>query len=128
MNQIGPGEFSDPNEIGESMQEVPSVPTDPPILISQSETSITLEMPELFGADTGGSPILSYNLQYNQGGSSSNFVSVIGESPPNLLLTITKGGLNTNTLYRFQYRVQNKLGWSDGVSPQIEVRSATYPS
>ena len=65
---------------------------------------------------------------YNQGGSSSNFVSVIGESPPNLSLTVTKSGLNTNVVYVFKYRVQNKFGWSNGYSPTVEVRSATFPS
>lgn len=44
-------------------------------------------------AKTGGSDILSYNLQYNAGGSSANFISVVGETPNSMVLTITKDGL-----------------------------------
>jgi len=41
---------------------------------------------------------------------------------------ISKGGLNTNILYKFKYRVRNKFGWSSEYSPFIEIRTATYPS
>lgn len=94
-------------------------------MISQSETSITVEMPEITGIATGGSTITSYNLVYS---SNIAFASIVGEAPNNLLLTITKGGLNTNTLYKFKYRIRNKFGWSADYSPYIEIRTATYPS
>ena len=82
-------------------------------------------MTEINGIETGGSPITSYNLVYSP---NLSFISIIGENPNNLLLTITKGGLNTNTLYKFKYRVRNKFGWSADYSPIVEVRTATYPS
>ena len=82
-------------------------------------------MPEVEGTDTGGSTITSYNLVYSP---NSSYGSIVGENPNNPLLTITKGGLNTNTLYKFKYRVRNKFGWSADYSPYIEVRTATYPS
>ena len=82
-------------------------------------------MPEIVGTDTGGSPITSYNLVYSP---NISFTSIVGENPNNLLLTITKGGLNTNTLYKFKYRVKNKFGWSADYSPFIEIRTATLPS
>ena len=41
-------------------------------------------MPEITGLTTGGSTILSYNLQMNSGGSSTVFTSLTGESPDSL--------------------------------------------
>jgi hypothetical protein len=43
----------------------PYTPTLAPILIEQLETSIKVELPEITGLATGGSDILSYNLQYD---------------------------------------------------------------
>ena len=82
-------------------------------------------MPEITGLNTGGSPITSYHLVYSP---NLSYVSIIGENPNNLQLTITKGGLNTNSIYKFKYRVRNKFGWSADYSPYVEIRTATYPS
>lgn len=67
-NAYGDGDFSDPNTTGLSVQTVPHKPLLAPVLVSQSETSITVQMPEIVGDNTGGSDILSYNLQYDAGG------------------------------------------------------------
>ena len=107
------------------MMQIPYTPAFAPIMISQAETSVTVEMPEITGIESGNSPVTSYNLVYS---SSLSFISIIGENPNNLLRTITKGGLNSNTLYRFKYRVRNKFGWSADFSPDIEIRTATFPS
>ena len=125
INTIGEGELSDPNAVGVSMQQTPATPSSAPELISQAETSVTVLMPEITGIDTGGSSITSYNLVY---GTTLSFTSIVGENPYNLIRQVTKGGLNTNLLYRFKYRVRNKFGWSAGYSPYIEVRTATKPS
>jgi hypothetical protein len=69
-------------------------------------------MPEITGSFTGGSEIISYNLQFNQGGSSQDYISVVGEAPNNLLRIVTKGGLQTDVVYSFRYRVKSKYGWS----------------
>lgn len=42
--------------------------------------------------------------------------------------TITKGGLTTDTVYAFKYRVRNKYGWSATFSPELSARAATLPS
>lgn len=122
---MGPSELSDPNTTGVTVQQIPMAPSLAPIMISQAETSITVQMPQVSGLDTGGSPITSYNLVYSP---NLSYTSIIGENPNNLLLTITKGGLNTNTLYKFKYRVRNKFGWSKDYSPYVEIRTATLPS
>lgn len=126
-NQIGWSAYSDPNTSGVMAEERPSTPLSAPVLVSQAESTITLEMPEIFGHSTGGSEILSYNLQYNGGGANPNFISVIGEVPDSLLRTISKGGLTTNIVYSFRYRVRNKYGWSSGFSPVVKLRAATIP-
>lgn len=41
--------------------------------------------------------------------------------------TITKGGLTTDVVYKFKYRVRNKYGWSEGFSPELSARTATLP-
>lgn len=86
-------------------------------------------MPEVVGQPTGGSDILSYNLQYNSGGSSANFVSVIGETPNSMILTFTKGGLTPDVIYSFRYRIKNKYGWNEGgYSPILQALAASLPS
>lgn len=42
-------------------------------------------MPTVVSPQTGGSPITSYNLQYNGGGSGTVFTTLIGEVPDNLV-------------------------------------------
>jgi hypothetical protein len=109
-------------------QNIPAVPNFVPLLKLQSETGLTIEMPEIYGAETGGSEILSYNLQFNMGGNSNNYISIVGEAPDNLQRTITKGGLTTDVDFKFRYRVRSKYGWSQGYSFILTSRTATIPS
>jgi titin len=86
-------------------------------------------MPTILTSGTGGSPITSYNLQYDQGNSADQtFVSLIGETPDNnvAVTQVTLTGLTVNTVYSFQYRVRNKHGWSSfsAIAPLL---TATVP-
>ena len=128
FNSIGWGEYSPANTQGQAVEALPAIPTFAPIMISQSETAITVELPEIYGANSGGSEILTYNLHYNMGGISTNYISIVGEAPENLLRTITKGGLQTNVVFKFKYRVKSKYGWSKDFSPVLEARTATLPA
>ncbi len=65
------------------------MPTSSPILISQSESTITVEMPVLSGSDTGSSPILSYNLKYYIGSNNSTLVEVVGGTQDSLLRVVS---------------------------------------
>jgi hypothetical protein len=85
-------------------------------------------LPEIYGTDTGGSDILSYNLLYNMGGNSENYISIVGEAPDSLERAITKGGLATDVVFKFKYRIKSKYGWSEDFSPILEARTATIPS
>jgi hypothetical protein len=58
-------------------------------------------MPSVTGNLTGGAYITSYNLQYNGGGSSTIFISLVGEAPLSLSQTYKTSGLTTNTVYVF---------------------------
>lgn len=96
-------------------------------MIEQAETQIRLNMPMIYGDDTGNSPILSYNLQFNLGGNSEQYISVVGEAPDSLVQEVLKGGLTTDVVYKFRYRVRNKYGWSEDYSPIMQARTATIP-
>jgi hypothetical protein len=62
------------------------------------------------------------------GGVSTNYISIVGEAPVNLLREITRGGLTTNVIFKFKYRIKSKYGWSEDFSPVLEARTATIPS
>jgi hypothetical protein len=86
-------------------------------------------MPSILASGTGGSPITSYNLQYDQGNATHpTYVSLIGETPDNnvAVTQVTLTGLTVNTAYSFRYRVRNKHGWS-GFSAVTPLLTATVP-
>jgi hypothetical protein len=131
-------DFSDPNTgIDVTVQQEPATPPTAVALVSQSESSVTVQMPTLASSYTGGSDITSYNLQYDQGAalssgvtpSEEDFVSLVGEIPANNLdvTEVTLNGLTTDRVYSFRYRAANKHGWS-GFSEVLGVISATVPA
>jgi len=61
------------------------------------------------------------------GGNSENYVSIIGEAPDSLQLVIVKGGLQTDVVYKFMYRIKSIYGWSSGYSPTMSAITATLP-
>lgn len=77
--------------------------------------------------DNGGSVIISYNLQMDDG-KNGDFFSVAGDDYNIGLLrvftltNITKGGT-----YRFRYRVKNSIGWTK-YSPVTYILAASVPS
>ena len=70
-------------------------------------------MPAIAGLSTGGLPILSYKLEWNQGGSGNAFVALVGDTPNYSTDTsFLKDSLTTGTMYKFRYTVLNDVGWS----------------
>ena len=61
-------------------------------------------------------------------GDSNIWVSIIGEDSDSLMRVITQGGLTTDVIYSFRYRVKSLYGWSDQFSPVTSARTATTPS
>ena len=130
---------SSPNDgMSVKVQQAPAAPPTAPVAPAKSESALTLEMPEQPVALAGGSAITSYNLQYDQGGppgtntpgpaQDSDFISLVGEVPAanSATLSVPLGGLTTNTIYTFRYRVKNKHGWS-AFSSRLQALTATAP-
>lgn len=88
-NAFGWGEYSLANTEGILTEQKPSSPSLAPILISQAETALTVEITAIEGIDTGGSEILSYNIQFKRD-EDSTYVSIVGESSNNLQLTVSQ--------------------------------------
>jgi hypothetical protein len=83
-------------------------------------------MPLIEGdTDTGGLAILSYQLEWDQGGSS--WVALVGESSESLATSYTVTGLTVGQAYSFRYIVRNEVGSSAAYSPVLSTSSATVP-
>ena len=94
------------------VSQAPRKPLASPYMIYQAITSIKVGIPEVTGFVTGGSPLLSYNLQYRSETTLPiEFTTLIGEVPDSMALDYLKFGLQTDVVYDFRYRVKNKHGW-----------------
>jgi hypothetical protein len=92
----------------------PQAPSQGPVVLEVKASSITVEY--IWGAlDNGGSPLLSYHLQF-----ADTFVGqwrdVNGQDIDSLLTVYQVTGLTLGREYSFRYRVRNVIGWS-GYSP-----------
>jgi hypothetical protein len=74
--------------------------------------------------ETGGSTILSYNIQVDDG--SSNFIDIQGYSSDSLLLSAAVA-VEQGVIYGFRYRAKNIYGWSQ-FSPTAFILAASPPS
>lgn len=121
VNIIGTG-GSNENTSGALIIVPPLKPTSPPSRINSSstKTAIGLSYQALTGTNTGGSAILSYDLQWDQG--TGTWTSLVGYNPYSLATTfVTPSTLTTGSYYSFKYRAinQNAESWgafSDPVS------------
>lgn len=126
-NAYGSSSISSDSSSGATVKKAPSKPGSAPTLVSQTKDTINVSWSAFSSnSETGGSPILSYNLVYDEGTSGVSFVSLIGESPYSTATSYSKGGLTTDTLYQFKVRAYNKYGWSD-FSDVLTARAATRP-
>ena len=78
----------------------------------------------------GGSPLLSYNIQWDQGSGTID-TELIGYSVPYLslsyLVTSSVEGLVNGATYKFRYRASNKFGWGE-YSDISSILAATIPA
>jgi len=94
------------------------------------ETRATVEMPEIPAGDataTGGSPILSYSLEWDSGSSGAGFSALVGLTGDNLNRVQMATGLTAGASYQFRYRVRNQYGWGP-YSAVLTVVAADPPS
>jgi hypothetical protein len=78
------------------------------------ESQIRVIMTEMIlETETGGSPITSYSMDWDEGSSGNQYVPYVGYYDDNLNLSIDFTQLTKGNYYRFRYRVKNIYGWSD---------------
>ena len=76
--------------------------------------------------DDGGSPILSYSLEIDDGKGGS-FSKVVGFNSNSLLTAYTiTSGIESGRTYRLIYRVKNAVGWGE-YSPETFILAADVP-
>jgi len=102
------------------------------LILGADAQQISLTLPVLDGADTGGAPIVGYDMQIDDGKSGAFRYVLGGNRSENTLatsvfLTAESDGVEKGLTYRVRYRAINEIGegpWSD-IS---YVRAATLPA
>jgi len=90
----------------------PRKPSAAPSTILSKTNSKSLYVQYTIPEYDGGSPILTYELQMDDG-KGGDFVSLIGYDENYLKLSyIVEGNVTKGKLYRFRYRTKNSVGWS----------------
>lgn len=107
---------------------IPAAPLVAPTNTSQSSTSISLSYNALTTTlETGGAPILSYNLQMDDGLGGA-FTDLYGVTADTLITSYTVYGLVKGRVYAFRYRARNIYGWNSDYSPIFRLRAADLPT
>ena len=100
---------------------IPSAP-DAPTISASDETSIILNW--LAPADNGGTPLLNYIVQWNNGGLGNDFIDLITVDAT--VLTYTLNDLTTGENYSFRIIAKNAVGSGPNSLPFASV-SAAFP-
>ena len=91
------------------------------------DTQIKVDYGALLSANNGGSTILSYSIEMDNGKGGS-FVSLAGETTNILSTSYTIAyRIRSGVMYRFRYRAKNIAGWS-GYSPITYIKAAARPA
>lgn len=114
---------------GAAVQTEPLKPSSAPTrAASSSQTALVTEWAALTGTDTGGSPIVSYALQYDDASGGSVWTDVIGSSSDSLALTYSVTvSITIGETYLFRYKAKNIHGWSEW-SDELELVAASVPT
>jgi hypothetical protein len=114
------------------LASVPAPPTSGPSMVSQSGHSISIIYQALTTiSQTGGSVIMGYNLQMDDGMGGS-FTDIFGSNndpvtSDNMILYYTAFNLIRGRNYGFRYRGRNVFGWSSTFSPVIYILAIEIP-
>ena len=126
-NERGSSVASDPNASGARVQVEPLAVTAPTRGSSTGPAQLEVNWSSLTTPNDGGSPVLSYHLQYDSGTSATSWTDVIGLSPDSLLLTFTvSSNIDSGTLYGFRVRARNIFGWGPYSTPTY-IKAAREP-
>ena len=113
------------------MQTVPLIPSAPTRDSSTTSTQLVVNWSQISSPNDGGSPIISYNLQYDAGSGATSWVDLIGNPTNSLVLTYTfTGSITAGKTYNFRMRVLNLQGWSSysNITPIIAASVPGSPS
>ena len=132
-NEIGWSIFSSeiPDASAIPMQTVPLIPSAPTRDSSTTSTQLVVNWSQISSPNDGGSPIISYNLQYDAGSGATSWVDLIGNPTNSLVLTYTfTGSITAGKTYNFRMRVLNLQGWSSysNITPIIAASVPGSPS
>jgi titin len=125
-NAYGTSSESPPSTGAALIEVVPHKPNTPRRAAQTHETQIELEYDALTGVATGGSPILSYVVKWDQG--TGSYVNLAGDLTPNLATTVLfTTGISSGVSYEFKIYGRNVHG--DGVeSDPVTILAATVPA
>ena len=128
---LGMGPYSEANTEGVLAQTVPTAPSNSPTRgasTGEAQLEILWEFLTATGAD-GGSPILSYGLEVDDGAGGA-FVPVAGSDPVGAPYTqnskLWTTAIASGSTYRLRYRAYNVHGWG-AYSPEGTIVAATVP-
>lgn len=105
---------------------MPTTPAASPTLIEQTDKTLKINMPFIATAQSGDSPIVSYNLEIDDG-NGGDFKSLTGYSPTSMLRDFVVTNVTRSSTYRLRYRVLNAVEWSN-YSANLNALVATVPS
>ena len=130
INSIGSGLPSSYNTIGVRAQTPPhKPPTAPTRNAATSQATVHVDYALLTTPATGGSTILSLQLQWDAGTSGATWTTLIGFSPYSTTQTMSISGAQiiTGRVYKFRYRAFNIHGWG-AYSDAADILAASSPS
>ena len=97
-NSLGESVLSPANTVGATICQIPSQ-MNPPVLVSRTIDSITIQWAALIGTNTGNSPIISYDLRWDSA-SGQTIYQLTDSLVTNYTVTGLTGGFN----YTFKVR------------------------
>lgn len=127
QNTHGWSPVSSTNTLGETVRTKPVQMNTPTRGTSTTISQIQVNWVALTAnADKGGSTILSYHLQWDQG--TNTYVDLIGFSTESTAITYTvTSGITGGQTYKFKVRAKNLYGWGD-YSAEASIIAAQEPA
>ncbi len=117
------------NQVGVLVQTRPTKPHPMTVELVNTNTYQTIvwmtSMTDFI--ETGGSPVVSYSLEWDNGSNGASWFVLNGVAENNILLRYLMSDLTAGRTYKFKYRVRNIFGWSTEYSDALTVLAATRP-
>lgn len=113
-NIVGESQYSMENGLGAQIIIAPHSPILAPYRGGQTSVdSAHVLIAPLTGAQTGGSEITSYYIQFDDLTNGVDWLELQGFTTYTTSLSFLKTGLQTNKVYQFRYKARSIFGWSD---------------